>query len=105
MRVEKYNEGRTPSDVSDKTWVHGTRKHLRPDTMWADERYSKITQAEIVEAKKRVAAREAGKHDKHDDHHHHKEKLYNGLPLPNSHPHGHYDFKHQPMKQPRELYP
>jgi hypothetical protein len=29
--------------VSDKTWVDGTREHLRPDTMWADERYAKIT--------------------------------------------------------------
>ena len=33
-----YLQGRSAKDVSDKTWVHGTREHLRPDTMWADER-------------------------------------------------------------------
>jgi hypothetical protein len=59
MKVEEYNEGRTNADVSDYTWVHGTRQHLRPDTMWADDRYTQITQAEINEAKIRVAAREA----------------------------------------------
>lgn len=61
MHVEDYNKGRSTSDVSDKTWIHGTRQHLRPDTMWADERYSQITQKEITEAIKRVDARDARK--------------------------------------------
>lgn len=59
MKVESYNEGRTTADVSDKTWIHGTRHHLRPDTMWADDRYSQITQSEINDAVKRVEARNA----------------------------------------------
>jgi len=58
MEVSSYNEGRTAADASDKTWTHGTRKHLRPDTVWADERYSKITQKEINEAQVRHSARE-----------------------------------------------
>ena len=32
----------------------GTRHHLRPDTMWADDRYVKVTQKDINEAKERV---------------------------------------------------
>jgi len=74
MEVSEYNKGRTNTDVSDKIWKDGTRFHLRPDTMWADERYTKITQSEVNEAKKRVAARDAKAHDdhhaKHDDHGH-----------------------------------
>ena len=53
MKVSDYNQGRSLKDISDKTYIHGTRQYLRPDTMWADERYTKITQAEINEAKKR----------------------------------------------------
>ncbi|CAK80675.1 unnamed protein product (macronuclear) [Paramecium tetraurelia] len=59
LEVSPYNKGRTVKDVSDKTWVDGHRDNLRPDTMWADERYTNITQSEINEAKKRVAARDA----------------------------------------------
>jgi len=44
MKVEDYNKGRTIADVSDKLWHHGKRSHLRPDTMYADERYVNITQ-------------------------------------------------------------
>lgn len=33
------------------------RKYLRPDTMYADERYVNITQPEINEAKARMAKR------------------------------------------------
>jgi len=36
MAVSPYNEGRTVADVSDKTWIDGTRFNLRPDTVWAD---------------------------------------------------------------------
>ncbi|CAK76571.1 unnamed protein product (macronuclear) [Paramecium tetraurelia] len=59
LEVSPYNKGRTAKDVSDKTWADGHRDNLRPDTMWADERYTNITQSEINEAKKRVAARDA----------------------------------------------
>jgi len=97
MRLSSYNEGRTAADVADKTWVHGTRKFLRPDTMWADERYSKITQAEINEAKVRVADRDTkkkehakGHHKGHDDHHGHE------------HAHNYDQVAH---KQPRAMYP
>lgn len=43
MELSEYNKGRNVSDVTDKTWVHGTRIHLRPDTMYPDERYANIT--------------------------------------------------------------
>jgi hypothetical protein len=43
MEVSEYNVNRSASDVADKTWVHGTRKYLRPDTMYADERYANIS--------------------------------------------------------------
>jgi len=59
MEVSDYNKGRSPADVSDKTWQNGTRHYLRPDTMYADERYADITQPEINAAKERQAAREA----------------------------------------------
>jgi hypothetical protein len=92
MEVSEYNKGRTPADVSDKLWRDGTRHYLRPDTMWADERYAKITQAEINEAKKRVAAREAhGESHKHHDKHH-------------GHGHDHHDTYIATIKQ-APLYP
>lgn len=58
MHISLSQQGKSPKDVSDQTWIHGTRHHLRPDTMWADERYTQISQAEINEAKERVRARE-----------------------------------------------
>lgn len=83
MEVSDYNKGRSLKNVSGKSFIHGTRKYLRPDTLYADERYKNITQEEINEAKARVAEREAKKatydshssHNKHDEHHdnsHHK---------------------------------
>jgi hypothetical protein len=97
MKESEYNKGRTVAEVSDKTWIDGTRLHLRPDTMWADERYGKITQAEINEAKKRVADREA--HKAHGHGHGHDDK--------HGHAHGghHYDFKHIQLKEEKPLYP
>mmetsp|Transcript_66274 Transcript_66274/g.76910 ORF Transcript_66274/g.76910 Transcript_66274/m.76910 type:complete len:288 (+) Transcript_66274:59-922(+) len=72
MRVSHYNEGRTIADTADRTWTDGTRGHLRPDTMWPDERYTKITQKEIDEAKERVRQRaEKKKHEHHAEHGHH----------------------------------
>jgi len=52
LKVSPYNVGRTVTDVSSKTWIHGTRQYLRPDSMYADERYNKVTQAEINAARK-----------------------------------------------------
>ena len=43
MKVSEYNKGRTVADVSDKDFIDGTKKYLRPDSMWADERYSQVT--------------------------------------------------------------
>jgi len=93
MEVSDYNKGRTIKDISDKTWIDGTREHLRPDTLWADERYSKITQAEINEAKKRIEERKqkaAPKETVHNEAGHHEY---------------HYDYKHINIKHPKPLYP
>ena len=77
MEVSDYNKGRKLSDISGKTYIHGTRKYLRPDTLWADERYSSVTQDEINQAKKRYADRSSRKtkvqpkkhhHDAHESH-------------------------------------
>lgn len=43
MEISEYNKGRTVADISNKNWTHGTREYLRPDTMWADERYVDIS--------------------------------------------------------------
>lgn len=53
MAVASYNEGRTMADVSNKTHVHGTRTYLRPDTLWADERYRDVTKDEVMAARER----------------------------------------------------
>lgn len=78
INVSPYNVGRTVSDVSNKTYVHGTAKYMRPDTMWNDDRYSEVTQDEIDAAKVRYAdrLRREGRHvneplkpvDNHIDH-------------------------------------
>lgn len=39
MEVSDYNKGRTVSDLTIKNWSYGTRKNLRPETLWADDRY------------------------------------------------------------------
>jgi len=95
MKIAPYNEGRTIADVADRTWADGTRHHLRPDTMWPDERYTKITQREIDEAKERVRQRserqkELGEvhgsdhatktHHKHHDEHHGEHHDHHGDP-------------------------
>jgi len=54
ITVSEYNKGRSVAQVpSNAHYSWGTRKHLRPDTLWADERYAKVTPEEIAEAKKR----------------------------------------------------
>jgi hypothetical protein len=56
--VSDYNQGRSIQEVADwKRYIHGTRAHLRPDTIWADERYINVTQEEIDAAKVRHQAR------------------------------------------------
>lgn len=90
MQVSPYNKGRDVSDVESKTWVHGTRKFLRPDTLWADERYSLITQEEINEAKARVRERESNTEHKAN----------------HAHEHEHYDWQHVKLKPKHQpLYP
>lgn len=53
MKEAPYNKGRTIKDISSKTYGHGNRAYLRPDTMWSDERYIDVTQEEIDAAKAR----------------------------------------------------
>jgi hypothetical protein len=70
MTIPKYNEGRTVADVSSKTWIHGTKKHLRPDSMWADDRYANVTLEEVEEAKVRYNARKGKSHGHGHGHSH-----------------------------------
>ena len=96
LEVSDYNKGRSVKDISNKTWIDGTREKLRPDTLWADERYTKITQAEINEAKKRVEERQKLRAGHTTETHH------------DSHGHAdehHYDYKHIAVKHPKPLYP
>jgi hypothetical protein len=57
MAVSDYNNGRSVGDITAKTHIHGTRQYLRPDTMWADERYRSVTREEIKAAKARHESR------------------------------------------------
>lgn len=44
MQVGEYNKGRSMADVDDsKRTIHGSRKFLRPNTLWADDRYVNVT--------------------------------------------------------------
>lgn len=57
MEVSEYNKGRTVADVPCRQWSDGERSSLRPNSIWADDRYIDITQKEVDEAKERVAKR------------------------------------------------
>jgi hypothetical protein len=57
MDVPFYNKGRTVADVPLRNWKDGARENLRPDTMWADDRYVDVTKEEIQAAKERVKRR------------------------------------------------
>lgn len=57
IQVSSYNEGKTVADLERHTWNDGSRENLRPDTMWADERYLNTTQQDINDAKERVQKR------------------------------------------------
>ncbi|EGR29904.1 hypothetical protein IMG5_146230, partial [Ichthyophthirius multifiliis] len=94
MKVEDYNQGKSVSQISNKTWKNGTRHYLRPDTMWPDDRYSEITQQEVNEAKQRMAERtrrQEGKAEK---------KQASAGPQPNND-----NIGEQPVKLPKSLYP
>ena len=67
---------------------YNKRKYLRPDTLYADERYANITQPEINEAKVRIAKRRGNKPV--DD-------TLKHLP--------HYDHVHNYVRQEKPLYP
>lgn len=55
IEVSDYNKGRSVAAVpANAHWTWGTRSYLRPDSLWADERYSNVTPQEIEEAKKRL---------------------------------------------------
>ena len=51
MEVPDYNKGRTVADVPARNWTDGERSRLRPNSIWADDRYVDITQKEVDEAK------------------------------------------------------
>ena len=57
MDVPAYNQGRTVADVPLRSWSDGNRHNLRPNTLWADERYADVTQEEINAAKARIEKR------------------------------------------------
>jgi hypothetical protein len=59
MEVADYNQGRTVANTARRTWKDGTASKLRPDSMWIDDRYVDVNQAEIDQAKQRVKARES----------------------------------------------
>ena len=44
MEVPSYNKGRTVADATNKTFFYGTRAILRPNTLWADDRYADVTE-------------------------------------------------------------
>ena len=57
MDVPSYNKGRTVANVPLKSWVDGSRQNLRPNTLWADDRYADVTQEEVDAAKERIKKR------------------------------------------------
>lgn len=80
MQVGSYNVGRSIKDVNlDVKFSDGGRNKLRPDTMYADERYTNVTQEEINAAKVRNSERAAARrgaanqaqehHEPHGSHH------------------------------------
>ena len=67
MEVAEYNQGRSIANTSRRTWHDGTSSKLRSDSMWIDDRYVDISQAEVEQAKQRVRARsEAKGHHGHE---------------------------------------
>jgi hypothetical protein len=99
MEVSPYNKGRTIKDVPKNTkWSDGERQNLRPDTLYADDRYANITQEEINAAKVRNAEREAVRRHQTHDHGHHDDHGHGH----HSRPWHHYDKKEAEVKAPQE---
>jgi len=111
MEVGEYNKGRTVASISTKSWVDGTRDKLRPDTMWADDRYVDTTQKDINEAKARVAERKLNKanNEPHTTHHAHRvhpeESSAHDHGNEHAHDAHHYDWKKISIDQGTPLYP
>lgn len=57
MEVPKYNKGKTVANVPLKSWSDGSRENLRPNTLWADDRYVDVTQDEVMAARERIKKR------------------------------------------------
>lgn len=88
MEVADYNQGRTVANVGRRTWTDGTADRLRPDSMWIDDRYVDVNQAEIDQAKERIRARQqaSGRAQSHEGVHLNLydrtyEKTPEGIPL------------------------
>jgi len=117
MEVGEYNKGRSVANISTKSWADGSKDKLRPDTMWADDRYVDITQKEINEAKARLAERQLNtvNNEPHTAHHApHAHHTHHARPEESSaHDHGnehghdahHYDWKKISVDQGTPLYP
>ena len=59
MTVSEYNKGRSVADVDpNKRFIDGTSERLRPDSMWADERYANVTQEEIEAAREKIGEKQ-----------------------------------------------
>ena len=55
MKVASYNKGRSMKDVSKNVnYALGMASNLRPDSMWADDRYINVTQEEINQARAKL---------------------------------------------------
>lgn len=49
MQVSDYNKDKTVKDIDGaKKKIHGNRAYLRPDSIWADDRYINVTYEEIL---------------------------------------------------------
>ncbi len=61
IEVADYNKGKTIADIPLRSWADGERSKLRPNSIWADDRYADITQKQVDEAKERVKKRNLSK--------------------------------------------
>jgi len=58
MKVGEYNRNRTIADVSKKSnYSLGMASFLRPDSMWADDRYINITQKDVDAAREKLSSK------------------------------------------------
>jgi hypothetical protein len=55
MKVSDYNKGRSMRDVSkNSSYDMGMASNLRPDSMWADDRYINVTQEDVNKARAKL---------------------------------------------------